>query len=654
MASKITAVQGNMLPEAFDIVQPLSSKSLFWQATYLTGSDAIDCLPFLFWTVESAAPQVLVSLANDTDKTAETYFAMCQAVQRLALETRCFNVAPDDPDSVIKRHNIDNFEDFSFLMMEPHAAAASRFGPQSIDLLYLDLARLPDDLAIWQDKLSPRSVVLIHGATNPDLAEARKTCLDQLGIKHIDFALSHGNGIDVILGTEVPARLERLSRLQLGVPGYSEVQKVFFRLGKAHVNAHLARHEHSARVSQQKELDHLRQQIKEATEALDTQRKKTGELRSTNDILTQQLAVIETRHSDEITALNDALKEAADTTGQDAILAEAQQRTRKQEGRLAELTDTVTQQNRELAEKEQQIEEVRADGESKHNWLRGQLEKYKSAEAKHQENLTVKTKEADSRKTEIAALNDQIKTYKSAEAEHQAELSARTNEADARKTEIAALNDQIETYKSAEAEHQAELSARTEEANSLKTDLAKAREQGENMLDKKTAQAEIASLNARVETQIDELVELTRLFEIEKSTARHALSDQKGWQTIQVELRDAEITMLRAGQSRLQRGDAASRAGLPSVKIQIETVRKSDLFDASWYLKTYPDVAQSEVDPARHYVLHGALDGRNPGPRFDTVAYYVANRDVAQRGFNALVHYALFGKDENRKPYKVS
>ena len=75
---------------------------------------------------------------------------------------------------------------------------------------------------------------------------------------------------------------------------------------------------------------------------------------------------------------------------------------------------------------------------------------------------------------------------------------------------------------------------------------------------------------------------------------------------------------------------------------------KQSFFIPGWCLETYPDVAENGMEPARHYALHGALDGRNPGPDFDTMAYYRANRDVAQRGFNALVHYEIFGRKEKR------
>lgn len=45
---------------------------------------------------------------------------------------------------------------------------------------------------------------------------------------------------------------------------------------------------------------------------------------------------------------------------------------------------------------------------------------------------------------------------------------------------------------------------------------------------------------------------------------------------------------------------------------QMALLRRTGLFDAEWYLKTYKDVADAAADPLRHYVVHGALEGREP------------------------------------------
>jgi GT2 family glycosyltransferase len=80
----------------------------------------------------------------------------------------------------------------------------------------------------------------------------------------------------------------------------------------------------------------------------------------------------------------------------------------------------------------------------------------------------------------------------------------------------------------------------------------------------------------------------------------------------------------------------------------IPLIAASDLFDAAWYLKRYPDVAAAEMDPAYHFAHHGAGEGRNPGPYFDTCFYLESNPDVLASGMNALVHYTRHGLEEGR------
>ena len=61
------------------------------------------------------------------------------------------------------------------------------------------------------------------------------------------------------------------------------------------------------------------------------------------------------------------------------------------------------------------------------------------------------------------------------------------------------------------------------------------------------------------------------------------------------------------------------------------------LFDASWYVKEYPDVEKLHIDPLTHYLHYGWKLGRNPSETFDTQKYIEQHPDVAQT--NPLVHY---------------
>ncbi len=79
-----------------------------------------------------------------------------------------------------------------------------------------------------------------------------------------------------------------------------------------------------------------------------------------------------------------------------------------------------------------------------------------------------------------------------------------------------------------------------------------------------------------------------------------------------------------------------------------DVVRRSPLFDENWYVRTYPDIEYSGIDPAFHYLAHGGHEGRDPGPWFSTREYLQYNPDVARNNVNALLHYELHGRLENR------
>ena len=80
----------------------------------------------------------------------------------------------------------------------------------------------------------------------------------------------------------------------------------------------------------------------------------------------------------------------------------------------------------------------------------------------------------------------------------------------------------------------------------------------------------------------------------------------------------------------------------------IRAVASSRFFSRQWYLSRYPDVAESGMDPALHYVLHGGAERRSPGPDFDAHWYLMRNPDVAASGVNPLLHY-IEQTDEGRK-----
>ena len=86
------------------------------------------------------------------------------------------------------------------------------------------------------------------------------------------------------------------------------------------------------------------------------------------------------------------------------------------------------------------------------------------------------------------------------------------------------------------------------------------------------------------------------------------------------------------------------------LKKQANQLAESPFFDADWYLKTYPDVAEKKMNPAEHYLKFGADEGRDPSKDFDTQWYVQANPDVQDSGINPLIHFLNHGQAEGRAP----
>ena len=94
---------------------------------------------------------------------------------------------------------------------------------------------------------------------------------------------------------------------------------------------------------------------------------------------------------------------------------------------------------------------------------------------------------------------------------------------------------------------------------------------------------------------------------------------------------------------------AMERYGVfPNAVAQIDAIRASGLFDADYYLTTYPDIQPPPKDPIRHYCERGWREGRNPSAEFDTQGYLEAYADIKDADINPLWHYVVAGRHEGR------
>jgi len=83
---------------------------------------------------------------------------------------------------------------------------------------------------------------------------------------------------------------------------------------------------------------------------------------------------------------------------------------------------------------------------------------------------------------------------------------------------------------------------------------------------------------------------------------------------------------------------------------EVAELAGSGLFDPAWYLERNPDVGTTDLDPALHFLRHGADEGRWPNPYFDPAWYRANYPDVVAAEMNPLLHYIRHGDQENRRP----
>jgi ADP-heptose:LPS heptosyltransferase/GT2 family glycosyltransferase len=83
-----------------------------------------------------------------------------------------------------------------------------------------------------------------------------------------------------------------------------------------------------------------------------------------------------------------------------------------------------------------------------------------------------------------------------------------------------------------------------------------------------------------------------------------------------------------------------------------EAIRKSGLFDPEYYLASYPDVGERNLDPLVHYLEEGAAEGRNPHPDFDSAFYLEQCRERGEAPNNPLMHYLRVGAARGFKPQR--
>ena len=100
------------------------------------------------------------------------------------------------------------------------------------------------------------------------------------------------------------------------------------------------------------------------------------------------------------------------------------------------------------------------------------------------------------------------------------------------------------------------------------------------------------------------------------------------------------------------------------VNIKIyDSLKDSKLFDEDYYLKKYPNIKKFKINPLLHYIIIGSKEHKIPSQKFKTISdplkesklfdedYYLKKYpNIKKSEINPLLHYIIIGSKEHKIP----
>ena len=194
---------------------------------------------FAHWLMTEMHPDIVVELGTHN---GVSFAAFCNAVSKAGLKTQCYAVDSWEGDhqaghygeevfNDISRFAEKNFSDNAVILRSYFDDAATRFMPQSIDVLHIDglhtYEAVSNDFHIWLPKLSKRGVILFHDTNVHSTDFGVWRLWAELSHKYPHFNFLHSAGLGVIaVGSEATPGLKHLCELD-GTDLGTSVCKVF-------------------------------------------------------------------------------------------------------------------------------------------------------------------------------------------------------------------------------------------------------------------------------------------------------------------------------------------------------------------------------------------------------------------------------------------
>lgn len=167
----------------------------------------------------------------------------------------------------------------------------------------------------------------------------------------------------------------------------------------------------------------------------------------------------------------------------------------------------------------------------------------------------------------------------------------------------------------------------------------------------------------------DEIARLTEELAMARAELAALRKEQESWAEKEIKIRvdrdralkaADEFATVLANRLRIENTGVGKGAGIlrkrfrpPSrtEAVHLELIRDSDLFNAGWYIRAYPDVAHLGMDPALHFLRHPFDPFRSPSENFNIAQYCVDHPDVLKDNINPLVHFLLSPESRGADAY---
>jgi hypothetical protein len=227
---------------------PMSSREILWRAKYLGDATSLAHLPFLFWLISDLRPNRAVTLNMNS---AVTYFALCQTIDKIGIDTACLGFGAWDGAGVpedMMRYNTAQYGEFSTLKHCTIAKSKYRIRKSSIDFLMVD-GPLDQDIVSavihdWAPKMTPRGLIVFSDIDSLD--DDTDSLIDVWCADKSTVRLSFGGGLLVVGDARVESgHFSQLSQIDPSSADFMAIERTFARLGASHT------HEWAAQASAQ-------------------------------------------------------------------------------------------------------------------------------------------------------------------------------------------------------------------------------------------------------------------------------------------------------------------------------------------------------------------------------------------------------------------